>query len=254
MKLTALIVEDEPLARAHLRSLLEEQAVIVAGEAEDAVRAIQLAEELNPDLMFLDIQMPGLTGLQLAEAMQNSSSNSLIVFVTGYSEYAVAAFERAALDYLLKPISPERLARTIVRAREQLAGSAARTALTRLQEEIAPAEKPRLRRLPIRQDYAVRLLRVEEVCAAVAKEKRVFVRTADGEEYRTYYTLTQLESMLPEEQFFRMHDSCIVNIGNIEEILFLGNHSYAVQLTNGNRLPVGRSRYAALQSRLGLES
>jgi YesN/AraC family two-component response regulator len=117
--MTALVVDDEPLARIYLRRMLEGQGVTVTGEAETAVRAIELAEDLRPNLLFLDIQMPGLTGLQLAEALQQSACDAQIIFVTGYSEYAMNAFDQAALDYLVKPVSPTRLARTLVRARER---------------------------------------------------------------------------------------------------------------------------------------
>ena len=110
-----------------------------------------------------------------------------------------------------------------------------------------------LRRLPVRTDYAIRLLRLEEIVCALAREKRVFVRTGETE-LRTYYTLTQLESLLPSERFLRIHDSCIVNIELLDQILFLGNHSYAIQLTDGLRLPVGRSRFSELQRRLGLNA
>jgi len=259
---TALVVDDEPLARAHLRRMLEDQGVRVLGEADQAATALQLAEDLRPDLLLMDIQMPGLTGLQLAEAVRHTGADPLLIFVTGYSEHATAAFDHAALDYLVKPVSPVRLAKTLARARERLADAAARAAATRRgsEEPLSPAApsdpaeavlEP-LRRLPIRKDYAVRLVRVEEIVSAVAREKRVFVRTEDGDEHRTYYTLTQLEQMLPADLFLRIHDSCIVNVNAVEEILFLGNHTYAVRLSNQEQFPVGRTRYATLQRRLGL--
>jgi DNA-binding LytR/AlgR family response regulator len=249
-RLTALIVDDEPL---------EEQGVEVVGEAEQAATAIQLAEDLQPDLLLLDIQMPGLTGLQLAEAMQQSSARSLLIFVTGYSEYAAAAFEQAVLDYVVKPASATRLAKTLARARERIAAARSADSPGRspghwIAEDAPPPVPPaeRLRRLPIRKDYSVRLVRVEEIQSAVAREKRVFVRTQDGDEHRTYYTLTQLEGLLPADLFLRIHDSCIVQLHAVEEILFLGNHTYAVRLVGGEQFPVGRTRYAALQERLGL--
>jgi DNA-binding LytR/AlgR family response regulator len=250
--MTALIVDDEPLARSHLRRLLESQQVEVVGDAETAAQALQWAEDLRPDLFLVDIQMPGLTGLQMAGALLQLESVPLVVFVTGYSEHAVAAFEHGALDYLVKPVAADRLAKTLVRARERLADAQIRRAAEqRVQEQVS--ESPPLRRLPVRLDYAVRLLRIEEIMCAVAREKRVYVRTQDGE-HRTYYTLTQLESLLPREQFLRIHDSCVVNLERVEELIFLGNHAYEVRLTNNQRLPVGRTRYPELQRRLGLEA
>jgi DNA-binding LytR/AlgR family response regulator len=250
--MTGLIVDDEPLARSHLRRLLQAQGVEVIGEAETAALALQLAEDLHPDLFLIDIQMPGLTGLQMAGALLHLDPVPLTVFVTGYSEHAVAAFEHGALDYLVKPVAADRLAKTLVRARERLADAHSRRAAERRVLEEA-SQAPPLRRLPVRLDYAVRLLRMDEILCAVAREKRVYVRTQAGE-HRTYYTLTQLESLLPREQFLRIHDSCLVNLERVEELIFLGNHAYEVRLANTQRLPVGRTRYAELQRRLGLET
>ncbi len=199
---------------------------------------------------MLDIQMPGLDGLQLAGALQQMTPPPLLIFTTGYSEYAVDAFERGALDYLVKPISPERLARTLVRVRERLADERLRqqaqqniTALT--------GETKVLTRLPVRTDYAVRLIRLDDILCATAREKRVFVRT-NGTEYRTYYTLIQLEKLLPPEHFLRIHDSAIINLDFVDEFLFLGNHSYEIRLTDGLCLPVGRSRYADVLQKIRL--
>lgn len=247
---TALVVDDEPLARAHLIKLLSAQGVNVIGEAGDSTDALRLAEDLHPDLLFLDIQMPGLTGMHLAGALQFSSANSHIIFVTGFSEHALQAFEHGALDYLVKPVSAERLAKTLARVRALLSAPAPRiTATESVMQDVAASEP--IQRLPIRTDYAVRLVRVEDIRWAQSRQKRVVIVTADGE-FPTYYTLTQLESLLPADQFQRIHDSCIVRLNLVEEILFLGNHTYGVLLTGGQELPVGRSRYAALQQKFGV--
>lgn len=248
--LTVLIVDDEPLARQQLRRLLEAQGVQVLGEAGNAVEALEMAEDLRPDLLTLDIQMPGLTGMQMASALMQIDTPPFLVFVTGYMEYAAEAFDQNALDYLLKPVEPERVARMLLRVRERLADRQSRHAGRARVEEQA-AQQP-LTRLPIRGDYKVKLIRVEEIICATAREKRVYVRTNEGE-HRTYYTLTQLESLLPTDRFLRIHDSCLVNLDRIEELLFLGNHAYVVRLQDNLQLPVGRSRYAELQRRLGID-
>jgi len=250
--MTALIVDDEPLARVHLRRLLEAQGIQVVGEADNAAGALEQTEDLQPDLLFLDIQMPGLTGMQMASALLYLYPAPLLIFDTGYSEHAVAAFEHDALDYLVKPVSADRLAKTLVRAREHLADVVARKETHQRISEHA-AETAPLRRLPVRADYVVHLIRVEEIICAVAREKRVFVRTQGGE-YKTYYTLTHLEALLPKDHFLRIHDSCLVNLDQVEELLFLGNHAYEVRLSNNQRLPVGRTRYTELQRRLGLDA
>lgn len=248
--MTALIVDDEPLARAYLRRLLEAQGIEVIGEADNAIAALDQTEALHPDLLFLDIQMPVLNGMQMAGALLHLEQAPLVIFVTGYSEHAATAFERDALDYLLKPVTAERLAKTLLRARERLADREVRHRLTEHIDRQTAATPP-LKRLPVRGDYAVRLVRVEDIHSAVSRDKRVFLCTPSGE-MRTYYSLIQLEQMLPTDRFFRIHDSVIVDLERVEEILFLGNHAYEVRLTDNIRFPVGRSRYAELQRRLGL--
>ena len=251
--MTAVIVDDEPLARTHLRRHLEMQGVQVLDEAENAAAALQMAEDLHPDLLLLDIRMPGLTGMQIAAALLHLEHAPLVIFVTGFSEYAAAAFEHETLDYLVKPVSPERLAKTLVRARSHLANGQARAEAARAISAQSISDPTPLRRLPIRGEYTVRLLRVEEILCAIAREKRVVVRTTAGVEYRTYYTLTYLESVLPPLQFMRVHDSAIVNLDTVEELLFLGNHSYELRLSDQLRIPVGRTRYPELQRRLALD-
>jgi DNA-binding LytR/AlgR family response regulator len=263
MPLTAVLVDDEPLASAHLGGLLKELGITVSGVADTAAFGLQLVEDLHPDLLFLDIQMPGMTGMQMADlvvqmfsqstadgpAAERQQSPPMIVFVTGYSEYAVNAFERNALDYLVKPVSSERLSQTVARARERSAEERAGAAGSLVQA--ASAETPQLRRLPIRDDYAVRLIKLDEILYAEAREKRVYVHVTAGE-YRTYYTLKQLETMLPPT-FFRVHDSYVVNLEVVDELLFLGNHAYEIRLSSGRMLPVSRGRFTELQRRLGVQ-
>lgn len=250
--ITALIVDDEPLARARLRRLLEEQGVKRVEEAENAAAAIEQAEDLRPDILFLDIEMPGLSGMQLAYALMYLSNAPLLVFVTGYSGYALAAFEQGALDYLVKPIAAERLALTLVRVHERLTDRHSRIAVQqRALPEIEKATSP-LRSLPIRAEFAVRFLPLSEILCIVAHDKKVFAVTAEGEQ-RTLYTLSQLETLLPSDRFLRIHDSSLVNLDAIVELLFLGDHNYEVRLTNRQRIRVGRTHYAELQRRLGLD-
>jgi two-component system, LytTR family, response regulator len=250
--ITALIADDEPLARANLRRLLEQQGVTVLAEAENGPTALQMAEHLQPDLVALDICIPGLTGIQMAAALLHLHRSPLLIFVTGHAEHAVAAFEYDVLDYLVKPVAPERLAKTLIRVRERLADRRARQKAER-QEMAQTAERPPLRRLPVRGEYLVRLVRVEAILFATAYEKRVLIYTAEGE-HRTYYTLSQLEKLLPADRFLRTHDSWLVNLDAVRELLFLGNHNYMLRMDNDMQVPVGRTRYAELQRCLGLDA
>jgi DNA-binding LytR/AlgR family response regulator len=254
--LTAIVADDEPLVRLHLRRMLEQQGIGVLGEADDATSVLQMTEALHPDVLFLDIQMPLLSGMQTASALECIDRPPLVVFVTGYSEHAAEAFDHGALDYLLKPVSAERLARTLTRARQRLA--AERSLRNEAADEVrqrpaAPLLQP-LRRIPVRTDYAVRLIRIEEVRYAAARQKAVFLHTTTSEApLRTYFTLTQLDALLPPETFVRIHDSYIVNLDAVEELSFLGNHTYSVRMLDGESLPVGRTRYASFRERLGLD-
>lgn len=253
MEVTAVIVDDEPLARVHLKRMLETQNVDIIGEASNVTEAIQLVEDNKPDLLFMDIQMPGMTGIQMADLILNLDNPPLMVFVTGYSEHAVTAFDKHALDYLLKPVSQERLIQTLMRARARLNDADARSNITQSVHDDAMVDAPKMKRLPIRDDYAVKLLRFEDIVYAEAKEKRVFINTKDNE-FRTYYTLKTLETILPADNFIRIHDSYIVNMESIEELIFLGNHAYEVKLNNGKCLPVGRTRYADFLKRFGVDN
>lgn len=244
-----LIADDEELARSYLRTLLEEQKAEIVGEAADAMELLAMAEDLKPDLVTMDIEMPGMTGMQAAAALGHMDPAPQVVFVTGYSEHAVEAFEHKALDYLLKPVAPERLAETLVRARQ--AQALAKRA--RRDEMVKSARREGvIRRLPIRETYSVRLVPVEKILFATAREKAVFVTTPGGE-YKTYYSLNYLEEVLPKELFIRVHASCIVNVAQIEQINFLGNHTYSITLVSGPELPVGRTYYGDLQKRFGLD-
>jgi DNA-binding LytR/AlgR family response regulator len=241
--LTAVIVDDEPLARVWLGGALEAQGVQIVGEGESGVEALQLCEAKRPDALFVDIRMPDLTGMEAAAALGQLASPPKLVFVTGHAEHAADAFERAAFDYLLKPVGAERLATTLARLRRQKAAS-----------EPSRETRPSLgigQRLPVRTDYAIRLLRIEDIECALAHEKRVFI-FAGSEELKSTYTLTQLEQILPPDLFMRIHASVIVHIDRIEQINFLGNHTYNARLAGGRLVPVGRSQYGELQRRLGL--
>jgi DNA-binding LytR/AlgR family response regulator len=248
--LTALMIDDEPLARARLRRLLKSQGVQVLGEAEDAAEGLQQVQDLKPDLLFLDIQMPDLSGMQAAATLLHLKTAPLLIFVTGYSEYAITAFELNALDYLLKPISVERLALTLARAREHLANRQGQAQAVSPIEVAAPSLS-RLRSLPVRTDYTVRFLPLDEILGFISRQRQVFVLTR-SREYRLNYTLTQLEALLPAERFLRIHDSSLVNIDAVVELLFLGDHTYEIRLSNNQLLRVGRTRYPELQRRMGL--
>lgn len=248
----ALVVDDEPLPRAHLGHLLREMGVGTVTEAADGPECLSRCARDRIDWIFLDVRMPGMDGLAVADALGESAPLSLnrpsVVFVTGFEDYALQAFERAATDYLLKPVERARLSVTLQRL-------AARTEDPLAVAASAPAASPALpslQRLPIRTDYAIRLLNIADIVAAVARDKRVEVLTSETA-YPTYYTLSGLEQRLPPEHFLRVHESWIVNLTQIVEIHSLGSQSYQLRLRQGAPLiPVSRRRLPLLQQRLGL--
>lgn len=242
----ALVVDDEPLARAHLMHLLREAGVGTVHEAADGPDCLSLCARDRIDWIFLDVRMPGMDGLAIADALgmerKISALPPSIVFVTGYEDYAIPAFEKAAADYLLKPVERTRLAVTLERLAARIEDQT---------ETSSPVLAP-LQRLPIRTDYAVRLVEINDIIAAVARDKRVEVLTPETT-YPTYYTLSGLEQRLPPEHFLRVHESWIVNLTQILEIHSLGSQSYQLRLRHGTPLiPVSRRRLPLLQQRLGL--
>jgi len=240
MKLTCIVVDDEPLARAYLTRLLIAAGVTVAGEAGDATAALLLLQSTSPDVVFLDIEMPGMNGLEFASQLrQLTGSTAAVVFVTGYSEHAVDAFSQQATDYLLKPVSNERLLQCLVRIHNQRSQS---------------IDDNDIQRLPVRGLSAILLVPIGDVVCITTREKKVFVRMKDGAEHRALQNLTQLEERLSRNKFIRIHGSYVVPTNHITELMHLGNHEYEVRLSDGRRAPVGRTRINDLKRTLGLDA
>ena len=240
MKLTCVVVDDEPLARAYLTRLLTAAGVTVAGEAGDASTALPMVLSTSPDIVFLDIEMPGMNGLDFArQLLEQPGVNAAVVFVTGYSEHAVDAFSHQATDYLLKPVSNERLLQCLVRIHNQRAHV---------------SDDTEMQRLPVRGLATILLVPISDIVCITSREKKVFVRMKDGIEHRALQNLTQLEERLSRNKFIRIHGSYVVPTNHITELMHLGNHEYEVRLSDGRRAPVGRTRINDLKRALGLDA
>jgi two-component system LytT family response regulator len=236
-----LIVDDEPLARERLRQLLADQEdVLVVGEAASGEEALRALTELDPQLLFLDVQMPGVDGLAVARAV-NGCLLPLIVFVTAFEEYACEAFGARALDYLLKPVERERFAQTLERAREELC---ARELLqARQQEELGSA--PAIGRcghdrFAIRTAGRIVFLKVSELRWVEAAGNYVRLH-AGGETHLMRGTLAAVEGWLDPEQFVRIHRSIIVNLDWVTEVRPWFHGEFAVILRDGAHLNLSRS-------------
>ena len=270
----ALLVDDEPLARKRLRTLLGPHArVQIVGEAANGEEACALVETLQPDLLFLDIQMPGLTGFDVLARLPASPRRPRVIFITAHDEFAVKAFEEQALDYLLKPVEPERLARAIARLVDASVGTGGAgpgvvgtgSALTEdprldrllaslaAQGVVASPAKPLLRRIPVRRGAHIALV---EVAAAVffrAEDKYTVLYTSDAE-HVIDRTIDELEQSLDPDQFLRIHRAAIVNVGFVRELTAVEGGRFVVALTDARqtRLVASRSGARTLRDRLGL--
>ena len=242
-----LIVDDELPARERLQRLLAEiEDVEVIGEADDGPRAVELIEALSPDVVFLDIQMPGLNGFEVIEALEDPPP---LIFVTAYDEYAIRAFEVNALDYLLKPFSRERLAKAVRRARESLTeGRNVAARFGPLLETLA-TQGCYLDRLAVRDGDRIRVLDIAQVDWISVTDEQVMAHVGD-QAYRVRRTLTELERRLDPARFFRAHRSATVNLARITEVIPWFKGSHKVRLSTGAEVDLSRARARVLRELL----
>jgi two-component system, LytTR family, response regulator len=250
-RVRALIADDEPRARQFLEKLLSEQEELeVVGAAKGGVEALALCHKLKPDVAFLDIHMPDLSGLEVARQLMRSGP-PVVVFVTAYDKYAVEAFEVAALDYVLKPIRRERLAETVRRVVTEVRGGRGAQAEA-LEEALDNPELVKraavLKRLPVRYRREIKLLDLDQVPLIFSRDRLVLARS-DGHEYLVDYTLQDLETRLPEGQFVRAHRAALVNLDAIES--YGGEDGVLVlRLKDGTRVEASERRAAEVRRKL----
>jgi DNA-binding LytR/AlgR family response regulator len=219
-KIRAIIAEDEENLRRHLRERLLSlwPELVIHGEAGDGISALSLIEDLGPDVAFLDIKMPGLSGIEVA---RKAAGKCLTVFITAHDKYAVEAFENEAVDYLLKPIADERLEKMVERLKNKLSSPALHLReMSKLMEKIAPDVLKRPEYLQwIKTQYkdGIRLISVREIYFFKAMDKYTAVRTNEGE-FLIRKTIRELADELDPNQFWRIHRATIVNVKNIFKV------------------------------------
>lgn len=273
--LRALIVDDEPPARRRLRKLLtpliDEKRIHLVGEAEDGVDALEVLESEQVDLAFLDIQMPEMNGFDVLERLA-PGNRPVIIFTTAFDSYALRAFEANAVDYLLKPISKDRLTEAVDRAHRTFRGTQrplpGSDKLDRLLEWIgeedersgsADARHQHVRQLPVPYRDRILLIPIEQIISAEISEgiTRVFAMDKDVSSPRTRlrqhvvtYTLDQLETMLPPDRFMRVHRSVIVNLAETQELIPWFSGRYKLILSGDHEVIASRERSKHLRDTL----
>lgn len=248
----AIVIDDEPAARRLMQSLLQDyrDVVEVIGEASNGREAITKIESLRPDLIFLDIQMPDLTGFEVLEALQHKPN---IIFTTAYEQYAIRAFENFSIDYLLKPIKEERLEQSI-RKLKKFGKLGSHIDVPGLQQIIQQLKAPqKATALPIKTGDRINLLKFDQISYLEAQDKYVFIHTIDGQKHLTDQTLSLLEEKLPP-QFYRVQKSYIINKERIKEMHkhFNGRFLFTMEDKNSTKISSGRTYQEAIKAEFGL--
>jgi len=251
-----IVVDDEQLARDELRFLLEQLGGIdVVAQAGNGVDALRVIEEYQPDLVMLDVQMPGLTGFEVARRVVQAGIESQVVFVTAYDQYAIEAFEVNAVDYLLKPVEPERLATAVERVRKRLAAEkVSREADLEPLLQMLADRQARREQLAIKVDDRFLLVQADEVVHASVEDDQIRVVTNSLSGTSNYRTLDELQTRLDPSVFWRVHRSHLVNINKIKEIVpwFSRNYILKMKDAKGTEIPVSRSQTRRLRDYLKL--
>jgi len=245
-----VVADDERPARLALAGLVAScPDVTIVGEAANGAEAISVIERERPDLALLDLQMPEVDGLGVVRLLRRDCL-PLVAFVTAFDEFAVQAFELNAVDYLLKPVEPARLAATIERARERLAGPATRPETDRLRaaaEAIETRQSARLTRLPVRRRDDILLLPIGQVASFMAEGELVHVTTLKGERFVITHALKDVEARLDPARWIRLERGAIVALDAIAKVSPLPGGTYLVALSNGQEVRASRVHSRALR-------
>ncbi|WP_245781727.1 LytR/AlgR family response regulator transcription factor [Granulicella pectinivorans] len=266
--LRVVLIDDEPLARQELAYLLEAATVEVVGQGSNGIDAVELIRTLKPDLVFLDVQMPGLDGFAvLKKLLDKKTKMPQVVFATAYDQYAVRAFEVNAVDYLLKPFDRSRVLQTIEKARARMAAasdpdtSAKLDALLRLvgeqaQASAAPVSAPRANssKVIVRAQNRLLLVDQRDICFASIEEGAISVVTPTIEGHSNCRTLEELMDQLDPEAFWRAHRSYVVNIQHIREVVPWFKSTYQLRMDDPKKteIPVSRAQTKRLRDLFNL--
>jgi len=257
MKITTLIADDEQPARDELAYLLKGiQDIEVAGQAKNGVETVALVRELNPQLVFLDVEMPGLNGLGvIKKLLEKKVRLPYFVFVTAYDQYAVQAFEVSALDYLLKPIARSRLERAIAKVRRLIeAAESTQEKLDRLAKLFEERPVPQKSKLVVRSGGRLSLVDSDDVIYASIEDGVISIVTRDLEGYSNFRTMEELQATLDPKTFWRVHRSYLINTNRIKEVVPWFKSSYQLKMDDRKQteIPVSRAQTRKLRELLNL--
>lgn len=249
MVIKTIIVDDEPPILSEIEYLLASHPELtVMGKFDQSQQALQYVQENPVDLIFLDISMPGLSGLEFADCISALGLKTLIVFVTAYDNYALEAFATPAVGYITKPVSQAALTKTLMKVRNLFA------AKLPAQPEARPEVEKAQQRISVQQGGYLKPLDSKEIIAVYVKDKECYVRTVEGE-FFVNLNFTALEEILTKQDFLRVHRQYIVNLQKIEKILPWFHSTYLLKMADcpDLEIPVGRSHVQALREVLGIK-
>jgi two-component system response regulator LytT len=252
--LSAVVADDEQLAREELCFLLGRMpGVEVVSQAADGLQALDEIARRTPDVAFLDVQMPGLTGFEVARRLLENGTDLAVVFVTAFDHRAVEAFEVNAVDYLLKPVDAARLDQAVARVRKRRAGPPLGDQLERLVRLMA-GQKDRRNQVAVKLADRIALVQAEDIIYATLTEDSISIVTGQVSGTSNYRTLDELQARLDPEVFWRVHRSHLVNINKIKEIVpwFSRNYILRMKDAKATEIPVSRTQTRRLREYLKL--
>ena len=256
MPISALIVDDEKLAREELQFLLKQVGdVEVLAQGSNGVEAVSLIREHNPDLVFLDVQMPGLDGFGVIKKLVDKKQPMpQIVFATAYDQYAVKAFEVNAIDYLLKPFDRKRVQQSVQKARMKLNSAPSSTDKLESLVKMLESQRPQNSKILLRAAGRLILVDQKDVCYASIEEGTITVVTSSMEGHSNCRTLEELMETLDPNHFWRAHRSHVVNINRIKEVVPWFKSSYQLRMDDRKQseIPVSRAQTRRLRELFGL--
>lgn len=240
-----IIIDDEPLARSIVKSFLStKENIEIVAECNNGYEGVKAIEEHQPDLIFLDIQMPKINGFEMLEIIDENPS---VIFTTAFDEYAIKAFETSAIDYLLKPFTQERFEKALTKWGDSISSESKKENI----DTIIGKQPDEHLRIVVKEKGVIKIIPTSDVYYLEAYDDYVKVHTKE-KYYLKKKTMSYYEKSLDTKDFIRIHRSFIININQLTKIESFEKNSYRATLTNGNSVPISRSSYGDLKNQLGL--